>query len=272
MQPMTGTQPMTDTAQRRALDPTVAVVALSFVLLMRGASGFFLLLAAILFLEHPIPDASKLLRGLAGAAAGLAAWLDALAPTRDDNVDEATESDRPEPMATCCICYEETPRMIVCADNHATCEDCFEKYLVNKAVDLGQTSLLAAKAATAELAGDEERLAELGGGCFCPLHGQGGCRAARPFEDREIAGHVSAEAFGKYVQGKALLPTARKVQEVTGCPRSPTPPACRGPDASIPCLCAPAGDPKAAGADLAAPWGAAVRPLRLRPRHPRWVR
>ena len=71
-------------------------------------------------------------------------------------------------------------------------------------------------AATAELAGDEGRLAELGGGCFCPLHGQGGCRAARPFEDREIAGHVSAEAFGKYVQGKALLPTARKVQEVTG--------------------------------------------------------
>ena len=117
-------------------------------------------------------------------------------------------------MAPCCICLEETPRTIVCADNHATCEECFETYLVNKATDLGQASMLAAKAETAALAGDEGRLAELGGGCFCPLHGLGGCKAAGPFEDSEIAKHLSADAFEKHVQGKALLPTARKVQEV----------------------------------------------------------
>ena len=34
---------------------------------------------------------------------------------------------------------------------------------------------------------------------------------------------------------------------------------------------APAGDPEAAGAALAAPWGAAVRALQLWPRHARWV-
>ena len=106
------------------------------------------------------------------------------------------------------------PRTIMCADNHATCDVCLEKYVVNKAADLGQTSMLAAKAETAALAGDEGRLAELGGGCFCPLNGLGGCKAAGPFEDREIAKHVSADAFEKHVQGKALLPTARKVQEV----------------------------------------------------------
>ena len=175
-------------------------------------------------------------------------------------------------MATCCICLEEMPRTIKCADNHATCDVCLEKHLVYKAANLGQTSMLAAKADAAASAGDEGRVAELGGWCFCPKRGLGGCKAASPFEDREIAMHVSAEAFGKYVQGKALLPTARKVQEVTGCPRSPSPPACRCANASIPCFRAPAGDPKAAGAGLAAPRGAAVRPLRLRPRHARWVR
>ena len=119
-------------------------------------------------------------------------------------------------MASCCICLEEMAHTIVCADNHATCEECFETYLVNKTTDLGQTSMLAAKADAAALAGDEGRLAELGGGCFCPLNGLGGCKAAAPFEDREIAKHVSSDAFEKHVQGKALLPAARKVQEVTG--------------------------------------------------------
>ena len=123
---------------------------------------------------------------------------------------------RTEPMASCCICLEEMAHTIVCADNHATCEECFETYLINKTTDLGQTSMLAAKAEAAALAGDEGRLAELGGGCFCPLNGLGGCKAAGPFEDREIAKHVSSDAFEKHVQGKALLPAARKVQEVTG--------------------------------------------------------
>ena len=141
-------------------------------------------------------------------------------------------------MASCCICLEEMAHTIVCADNHATCEECFETYLVNKTTDLGQTSMLAAKADAAALAGDEGRLAELGGGCFCPLNGLGGCKAAAPFEDREIAKHVSSDAFEKHVQGKALLPAARKVQEVTGCTRSPSPPACRCANASIPRVCA----------------------------------
>ena len=130
-----------------------------------------------------------------------------------------------EPMATCCICLEEMPRTIMCADNHATCDVCLEKYVVNKAADLGQTSMLAAKADAAASAGDEGRVAKLGGWCFCPKRGLGGCKAASPFEDREIAMHVSAEAFGKYVQGKAHLPVARKVLEVMGCTRPPSTPA-----------------------------------------------
>ena len=128
-------------------------------------------------------------------------------------------------MATCCICLEEMPRTIMCADNHATCDVCLEKYVVNKAADLGQTSMLAAKADAASSAGDEGRVAELGGWCFCPLHGLGGCKAASPFEDHEIAVHVSADGFGKYVQGKAHLPVARKVLEVMGCTRPPSTPA-----------------------------------------------
>ena len=125
-------------------------------------------------------------------------------------------------MATCCICLEEIKcicRTIKCADNHATCDVCLEKHLVYKAANLGQTSMLAAKADAAASAGDEGRVAELGGWCFCPKRGLGGCKAASPFEDREIAMHVSAEAFGKYVLGKGHLPVARKVQEVTGCTR-----------------------------------------------------
>ena len=105
-------------------------------------------------------------------------------------------------MASCCICLEEMAHTIVCADNHATCEECFETYLINKTADLGQTSMLAAKAEAAALAGDEGRLAELGGGCFCPLNGLGGCKAASPIEDREIAKHVSSDAFEKHVQGE----------------------------------------------------------------------
>ena len=130
---------------------------------------------------------------------------------------------------SCCICYDDAPLGITCAANHATCDDCLEQYVVNKVTDLSKQAGLAAEAETAALARDEGRLAALGGGCFCPLHGQGGCEAARPFPDRDIAAHVSADGFEKYVLGKTLLPVARKVQEVTGCPRARRP---------LMCLCA----------------------------------
>ena len=130
---------------------------------------------------------------------------------------------------SCCICYDDAPLGITCAANHATCDDCLEQYVVNKVTDLSKQAGLAAEAETAALARDEGRLAALGGGCFCPLHGQGGCEAARPFPDRDIAAHVSADGFEKYVLGKTLLPVARKVQEVTGCPRARCP---------LMCLCA----------------------------------
>ena len=133
---------------------------------------------------------------------------------------------------SCCICYEDAPLRITCAANHATCDECFEQYLLNKVEDLSKLSGLAAEAETAASARDEGRLAALGGGCFCPLHGQGGCEAAHPFPDRDIAAHVTAEAFEKYVQGKTLLPVARKVQEVTGCPRARCPLMCRGAERS----------------------------------------
>ena len=119
--------------------------------------------------------------------------------------------------ASCCICFDDAPLGVACAAKHVTCDECFEQYLVNKAADLAQTRLLAAKAETASLAGDESRLAELGGGCFCPLRGLGGCTCSGPIDDRAIAAHVTAGAFEKYVQAKALLPAARKVQQVTGC-------------------------------------------------------
>ena len=133
---------------------------------------------------------------------------------------------------SCCICYEDAPLRITCAANHATCDECFEQYLLNKVEDLSKLSGLAAEAETAASARDEGRLAALGGGCFCPLHGQGGCEAAHPFPGRDIAAHVTAEAFEKYVQGKTLLPVARKVQEVTGCPRARYPLMCRGAERS----------------------------------------
>ena len=130
---------------------------------------------------------------------------------------------------SCCICYDDAPLGITCAANHATCDDCLEKYVVNKVTDLSKQAGLATEAETAASARNEGRLVALGGGCFCPLHGQGGCEAARPFPDRDIAAHVSADSFEKYVLGKTLLPVARKVQEVTGCPRARCP---------LMCLCA----------------------------------
>ena len=173
---------------------------------------------------------------------------------------------------SCCICYEDAPLRIMCAANHATCDECFEQYLLNKVEDLSKLSGLAAEAETAASARDEGRLAALGGGCFCPLHGQGGCEAAHPFPDRDIAAHVTAEAFEKYVQGKTLLPVARKVQEVTGCPRARCPLMCRGPESVTPLHPrALAGGTEEERAELAVSRRAPVRQLRRRARDARGV-
>ena len=113
-------------------------------------------------------------------------------------------------MASCCICLEEMDHTIVCADNHATCEECFETYLVNKTTDLGQTSMLAAKAEAAALAGDEGRLAPVvprdeleeprpdvaavpgGRACVHSRAGARGGRTARPGPGRVLAPLVRA--------------------------------------------------------------------------------
>ena len=113
----------------------------------------------------------------------------------------------------CCICYEDSPKRVTCAANHSTCDSCLETYVVSKARTLAKSNLLAAKADAATIANDEGLLAELGGECFCPLHGHG-CEAARPFSDRDIALHVSEAAFKEYVQAKALLPAANRVKQV----------------------------------------------------------
>ena len=116
---------------------------------------------------------------------------------------------------TCCICLEEPSTGVVRCDlGHATCEGCIDTYVLTKAEALSKTNMLAAQAEAAATTNDEDRLAQLGGACFCPMHGTYGRCGAPPFDDRTLAAHTTKETFAEYVRAKALLPAAQRVQLV----------------------------------------------------------
>jgi len=85
-------------------------------------------------------------------------------------------------------------------------------HILTNVEKLRKTDYLPAKADTAQISEDGATLAFLRGACSCPLRGHG-CGAA-PFGDRLIALNVSDRAFAEYSEGKALLPIARKVDQV----------------------------------------------------------
>jgi hypothetical protein len=89
---------------------------------------------------------------------------------------------------------------------------CLDKYILSNVKKLRETDYLPAKAETAQISEDGATLAFLRGACSCPLRGHG-CGAA-PFGDRLIALNVSDLTFAEYSEGKALLPIARKVDQV----------------------------------------------------------
>ena len=112
--------------------------------------------------------------------------------------------------ADCIICDEESD--IQCDEGHPICRECLEKYVLENVEKLRKTDYLPAKAETAQISEDGATLAFLRGACSCPLRGHG-C-GAPPFGDRLIALNVSDHAFAQYSEGKALLPIARKVDQV----------------------------------------------------------
>ena len=115
----------------------------------------------------------------------------------------------------CVICLEvdedDSPR-VACMEDHKLCASCLSTYVTTKAEELKRTPYLAAKAETAEIAGDLATLERLAGACCCPLRGYG-CNAA-PLGDCTLAQHVSASVFQTYLEAKALLPVAKKVEMV----------------------------------------------------------
>ena len=116
--------------------------------------------------------------------------------------------------AACVVCLDdkESDVLIQCDEGHPICRDCLEKHIVTNVEKLRQTDYLSAKAETAQISEDGATLAFLRGACSCPLRGHG-C-GAPPFGDRLIALNVSDHAFAQYSEGKALLPIARKVDQV----------------------------------------------------------
>ena len=112
--------------------------------------------------------------------------------------------------ADCIICDDESD--IQCDEGHPICRECLEKYVLENVEKLRKTDYLPAKAETAQISEDGATLAFLRGACSCPLRGHG-C-GAPPFGDRLIALNVSDHAFAQYSEGKALLPIARKVDQV----------------------------------------------------------
>ena len=116
---------------------------------------------------------------------------------------------------SCCICLEEcSASVVLCEHGHGTCETCLETYVLTKAEALAKTDLLAAKAEAAVATNDQDKLAELGGACFCPMHNTYGRCEAPPYDDRTLAASTSKETFAEYVRAKALLPAAQRVQKV----------------------------------------------------------
>ena len=125
---------------------------------------------------------------------------------RDDNADK--------PKRTCVVCSESEDSVVLiqCDEGHPICQVCLDKYILTNVKKLRETDYLPAKAETAQISEDGATLAFLRGACSCPLRGHG-CGAA-PFGDRLIALNVSDLTFAEYSEGKALLPIARKVDQV----------------------------------------------------------
>ena len=125
---------------------------------------------------------------------------------RDDNADK--------PKRTCVVCSESEDSVVLiqCDEGHPICQVCLDKYILTNVKKLRETDYLPAKAETAQISEDGATLAFLCGACSCPLRGHG-CGAA-PFGDRLIAMNVSDLTFAEYSEGKALLPIARKVDQV----------------------------------------------------------
>ncbi|KOO37078.1 hypothetical protein Ctob_012126 [Chrysochromulina tobinii] len=117
---------------------------------------------------------------------------------------------RPE----CVVCSESEDSVVLiqCDEGHPICQVCLDKYILSNVKKLRETDYLPAKAETAQISEDGATLAFLRGACSCPLRGHG-CGAA-PFGDRLIALNVSDLTFAEYSEGKALLPIARKVDQV----------------------------------------------------------
>ena len=113
-----------------------------------------------------------------------------------------------------CVCSEseDSVALIQCDEGHPICQVCLDKYILTNVKKLRETDYLPAKAETAQISEDGATLAFLRGACSCPLRGHG-CGAA-PFGDRLIALNVSDLTFAEYSEGKALLPIARKVDQV----------------------------------------------------------
>eukprot|EP00900_Chrysochromulina_parva_P003382 jgi/Chrpa1/13044/Chrysochromulina_OHIO_Genome00017257-RA len=114
--------------------------------------------------------------------------------------------------ADCVVCLESHDVLIQCDEGHPICRVCLETHILTNVEKLRKTDYLPAKAETAQISDDGATLAFLRGACSCPLRGHG-CGAA-PFGDRLIALNVSDRAFAEYSEGKALLPIARKVDQV----------------------------------------------------------
>ena len=113
----------------------------------------------------------------------------------------------------CIICCDVTESYVLCSDEgHATCDECFERYVDDKVSKLKQTNLLASKAETAELESDSARILMLAGRIFCPRHGACGCTSSQPFDDRTVALHLPSDKVASYIEARALLPAARQVQ------------------------------------------------------------
>jgi hypothetical protein len=120
------------------------------------------------------------------------------------------------PPSTCVICLEEVKDAakvaIKCSAGHQTCRSCLQSLIGVKLEKLEATTLLASQAQGAETAGDHLSVEEYSGLCHCPLR-RHGCEST-PFSNASLMMHLDPEVFDQYVQGKMLLPIAKRVQEV----------------------------------------------------------
>ena len=128
-------------------------------------------------------------------------------------MDTSPAPQRAEEPMRCLLCFDEvceTP-LLACAEGHAMHSACFDAYVLSETEKLKDVSFLAAKADSARIEGNLVALDELTGARCCPLRGHG-CKAGA-FSDRLVCKHVSDTTFERYLEGKALLPIAKTVEQ-----------------------------------------------------------